>query len=306
MKILRSSLHEQMSGRSLLLLSVLVLGACSSGGSSGGKFLPGDGLPKGHRVDIAAVPNAIPKNEALSATGNRPYRVFGKDYVPLRKAGAYRAEGIASWYGTKFHGRRTSSGEPYNMYAMSAAHRTLPLPSYVRVTNLANGRKVVVKVNDRGPFVNTKRRIIDLSYVAAAKLGVVATGTARVRLEAVTAAEQAKNPPLAALSPIKVKTTSLPQSASIATKPVMHLPPPEAPAQVDEATSYLQMGAFSIRQNADQLLKRLTNAGIQAYLEQANQLYKVKSGPYADADQALKQKIQVDRLLNIEARVVFE
>jgi rare lipoprotein A len=288
------------SPKCTLLLSLVVLGACSfGGGGGGGQFLPGDGLPKRGNVDIAAVPNAAPKNEPLSATGNKPYSVFGKDYLPLQSAAAYRAEGIASWYGTKFHGRRTSSGEPYNMYAMSAAHRTLPLPSYVRVTNLANGRAVVVKVNDRGPFVNPERRIIDLSYVAAAKLGVVATGTARVRLEAVKAAGKSA-------APIKVKTTPLPKSAGISAQPV------NAPTQAvdisktDEATSYLQMGAFSVRQNADQLLGRLRQAGVEAYLQQSEQLYKVKSGPYADADQALQKKLQIDRLLNIEARVVFE
>lgn len=287
--------------RCMMLGAVLTLGACSfgGGGGSGGQFLPGDGLPKKGRIDIASVPNAVPKKEPLSATGNKPYNVFGKSYTPLRAAGAYRAEGVASWYGTKFHGRRTSSGEPYNMYAMSAAHRTLPLPSYVRVTNLTNGRAVIVKVNDRGPFVNPERRIIDLSYVAAAKLGVVATGTARVRIEAVNSAGQST-------SAVKVTTTPLPKTANISVQPTQAPAQAKLVPQTDAATSYLQMGAFSVRKNADQLLGRLRKIGVEAYLQQADQLYKVKSGPYVDADQALQKKMQIDRLLNIEARVVFE
>ncbi len=275
-----------------MLLIIWVLGACSFGsGRTGGQFLPGDGLPKGHRIDIAAVPNAVPKPEKLSETGNKPYRVFGKGYVPLRSAQGYRAEGIASWYGTKFHGRRTSSGEPYNMYAMSAAHRTLPLPSYARVTNLANGRSVIVKVNDRGPFVDPKNRIVDLSYVAAAKLGVVATGTARVRIEAVMTADQA---------PSSLQTASINKPA----QPIKQRA--KIPMAEDTTVSYLQMGAFSMRLNADQLLRRLAKAGVKAYVQQADRLFKVKSGPYADADEALKQKLRIDRMLNIEARVVFE
>lgn len=291
------------------LFVVLLLGACSSGGGGrpGGQFLPGDGLPKGQQVDIAAVANAVPKQELRSATGNKPYKVFGKHYTPLNSAQAYHAEGIASWYGTKFHGRKTSSGEPYDMYAMSAAHRTLPLPSYIRVTNLANGRSVVVKVNDRGPFVNPERRIIDLSYVAAAKLGVVATGTARVRLDAVSAVQspQPTKPLLVATSSKPAKTSAL-TSEKVEPLPVETVRSPAAITQLDGASRYLQMGAFSVRPNADQLIRRLAGVGVEAYLENADQLFKVKSGPYADADKALKQKLQIDRLLNIEARVVFE
>jgi rare lipoprotein A len=239
-------------------------------------------------VDISTVPDAVPVIEPLSSTGNNPYRVFGVDYQPLSSSQAYSEEGLASWYGTKFHGRRTSSGEPYDMYAMSAAHRTLPLPSYLRVTNLSNQRSAVVKVNDRGPFVDPKHRIIDLSYAAAAKLGIVASGPARVRLEAVQAVQK---------------------SAGISATVTPDLPEPEimnsAPIDPKNA-SYLQMGEFSSQQNADQLLQRVTRIGVAAYLEQADNLFKVKSGPYVDADQALQHKLEIDRLLNIEARVVFE
>ncbi len=130
-----------------------------------------------------SVPDAVPVQEAKSRGGNtEEYEVWGKKYRTLETSTGYREEGRASWYGQEFHGRPTSSGEPYDMYAMSAAHRTLPLPTYLEVTNLDNGRTVIVRVNDRGPFHDD--RILDLSYAAAARLGLIASGTARVRLRA--------------------------------------------------------------------------------------------------------------------------
>ena len=130
------------------------------------------------------IPNAVPRDEKKSKYGNpASYEVFGKRYYVLDSSEGFKQKGLASWYGTKFHGQRASSGETYNMYAMTAAHKTLPLPTYVEVKNLENGRKAVVKVNDRGPFHDG--RIIDLSYAAATKLGVVATGTAPVEIRAI-------------------------------------------------------------------------------------------------------------------------
>lgn len=134
-------------------------------------------------VDLEAIPDAVPVEEPLASSGNmREYRVFGETYRTLGTSEGYEAEGVASWYGREFHGRATSSGEPYDMYAMSAAHRSLPLPTYLEVTNLDNGRRVVVRVNDRGPFHDD--RILDVSYAAAWKLGMIGTGTARVRIRA--------------------------------------------------------------------------------------------------------------------------
>lgn len=135
------------------------------------------------------VPDAVPRDEPLSPYGNPPeYEVGGVTYHVLESAKGYDKKGIASWYGPDFQGKRTSSGETYDMYAMTAAHKTLPIPTYVEVTNLANGKKVVVRVNDRGPFA--KDRIIDLSYIAALKLGIVGHGTARVRVRALTTPEK--------------------------------------------------------------------------------------------------------------------
>lgn len=134
--------------------------------------------------DVTRIPNAIPKSEPKSRIGNpKTYTVFNKTYCVLPSSKGYKAQGVASWYGKKFHGYHTSNGEVYDMYGMSAAHKTLPLPTYAKVTNLNNGKTVIVKINDRGPF--HEDRLIDLSYAAAAKLGVLATGTARVEIQAI-------------------------------------------------------------------------------------------------------------------------
>ncbi|GLQ32452.1 septal ring lytic transglycosylase RlpA family protein [Litoribrevibacter albus] len=141
-------------------------------------------------VDVSQVPDAVPKWEPYSSGGNKTYRVRGETYNVLPSSNGYREEGIASWYGHKFHGHLTSNGETYDMYGMSAAHKTLPIPSYVRVTNTDNGRSVVVRVNDRGPF--HEGRIIDLSYAAAAKLGYHNKGTAHVVVESIDMAEPSR------------------------------------------------------------------------------------------------------------------
>jgi peptidoglycan lytic transglycosylase len=144
---------------------------------------PGDSPPP----DLAALPDAEPRAEPLHRFANRPYQVFGTEYVPMAQLQPFRQRGVASWYGRRFHGQKTSSGELYDMYAMSAAHPTLPIPSYARVTNPGNGRSVVVRVNDRGPFHAS--RIIDLSYAAAYKLGFIQAGSAQVELESVLPAQ---------------------------------------------------------------------------------------------------------------------
>lgn len=170
----------------LALAGLLVQGCTLVGGgpaaSSPGSEPAGD-PESGPRTPISDIRDAVPRPEVKSASGNpESYEVLGKRYRVLDTSAGYRERGIASWYGEKFHGRRTSSGVPYDMYRMTAAHKTLPLPTYVRVTNLENGRSVVLRVNDRGPFI--EGRIIDVSFVAAQKLGLVGPGTARVEVEA--------------------------------------------------------------------------------------------------------------------------
>jgi rare lipoprotein A len=150
-----------------------------------GGYYKDDGPHENPPANLGEVPDAVPRVEPLHRYANRPYTVFGRDYVPFAKLQPFRQRGLASWYGRRFHGQRTASGEPYDMYAMTAAHPTLPIPSYVRVTHVGNGRSVVVRVNDRGPF--HPGRIIDLSYAAAYRLGYIQAGHAQVEVEAILA-----------------------------------------------------------------------------------------------------------------------
>ena len=165
----------------VLVLLLLVVG-CGTAPRKGG-YYKDDGPPAGAPANLDAIADAQPRLEPLHRYANRPYTVFGKDYRPLTSLQPFRQRGRASWYGKRFHGNKTSSGEVYDMYRMTAAHPTLPIPSYARVTNLANGRSVVVRINDRGPF--HAGRIIDLSYAAAYRLGYIAAGSAQVEVEAI-------------------------------------------------------------------------------------------------------------------------
>lgn len=200
--------------------------------------------------DISAIPNAVPRIEPRAAHGNPPfYAVDGKRYYVLATAAGYDETGVASWYGPNFDGLRTSDGDRYDMYAMTAAHKTLPLPCYVRVTNLSNGKSIVVKVNDRGPFVSN--RIIDLSYVAAAKLDMLATGTALVEVRTIT-----------------------PASPSVLTRA----------AETPPAILYVQVGAFTAQANAERVVARLHAAGLAgAFIfgppVTRSHLYRVRIGP---------------------------
>jgi len=170
-----------MRSAAVLCLAFL-LGACGTPPKKGG-YYKDDGPHERPPAGLGAIADATPRAEPLHRYANRPYRVFGKDYRPLAAVQPFRQRGMASWYGKRFHGKKTSSGEVYDMYKMTAAHPTLPIPSYARVTSLANGRSVVVRINDRGPF--HAGRVIDLSYVAAHKLGYIAAGSAQVEVEAI-------------------------------------------------------------------------------------------------------------------------
>ncbi len=167
--------------RFLAICALLCMAGCSS--TRPGGYYKDDGPHERPPAHLERVADAVPRAEPLHKYANRPYEALGKRYVPLTSVQPFRQSGLASWYGKRYHGQKTSSGETYDMYAMTAAHPTLPIPSYVRVTNLANGRSVVVRVNDRGPFKS--ERVIDLSYVAAYKLGFIQAGQARVEVEAI-------------------------------------------------------------------------------------------------------------------------
>ena len=187
----------------LLAFVVLALSACAAAPRSGG-YYKDDGPGENPPANLDQIADAQPKAEPLHRYANRPYQVFGKEYVPLASVQPYRQRGVASWYGKKFHGQRTASGETYDMYAMTAAHTTLPIPSYARVTRVATGRSVIVRINDRGPF--HQGRMIDLSYAAALKLGFAHLGSAEVELESIE--------PGQAVTPTQQAATTIPQAAA--------------------------------------------------------------------------------------------
>lgn len=212
-------------------------------------------------ADISAIPDAVPRAEPRSKYGNPPfYDVLGQRYQVLASAVGYDERGVASWYGPTFHGKNTSSGEPYDMYAMTAAHKTLPIPCYARVTNLANGRSVIVRINDRGPFV--ANRIIDLSWTAAAKLDMLRDGTAFVSVQTLVPG-----------SPPPVQADALPT------------PGAAAPVFGPQKSLTLQVGAYASAANATRVLERLQAAGIaNAYVSRAadgSALQRVRIGPLA-------------------------
>lgn len=180
--------------------------------SSGGGYYRDDGPGDSPPPDLASIPDAQPWNEPVRERNSRPYVVFGREYVPMRELAPFRERGIASWYGRRFHGMPTATGEPYDMYAMTAAHPTLPLPSYARVTSVADGRSVVVRVNDRGPFL--RGRAMDLSYAAAARLGFIERGSGEVEIELLQVPD-ISSPQLAAATVVAAPPAPAPTPATM-------------------------------------------------------------------------------------------
>ena len=252
--------------------------------TKGGGFYGGDRPPAKVPKGLEQIPDAVPQRLPLSKTGNNPYVALGKKYRPLKSAKGYRATGTASWYGKKFHGRRTSSGEPYDMFAMTAAHTVLPLPSFVRVTSLENGRSVVVKVNDRGPFLHG--RLIDLSYAAAHKLGITARGTGKVRVEFVDAGPILADAVSKDEAPTVFTGTAGAGSSVVATTTALQ--------KSGEDREYrLQIGAFSDLINALTLRKQLRQQGLllipptdKALSAADDAPYRVVVGPFTDIQRA--------------------
>ena len=277
----------------VLVPLILAVGACSTTPTH-----RRDGPPAG-AVDLDAIPDAVPRIEPRSRYGNPPaYTVFGKTYRVLDSSRGHVERGIASWYGRKFHGRRTSSGEPYDMLAMTAAHKTLPLPTYVRVTRLDTGQSVIVRINDRGPFHDD--RIIDLSYAAAARLDMLRSGTAPVEVRAIDPETDMLTAEAGTEQVIDDTPVSRPTLADIP-QPRHHAEPEPlqdfGTAPVDarhpaapHANVYLQLGAFSRRGNAERLLSRLRDlAGpleIQADHSRQTTVYRLRLGPLADVETA--------------------
>jgi rare lipoprotein A len=262
--------------------------------SSSTKYYKDDGPGESPPANLDAIPDAVPRMEPLNRFANRPYTVLGKDYVPATSLRPYKERGIASWYGRRFHGQKTSNGETYDMYAMTAAHPTLPLPSYARVTNVATGKSVVVRVNDRGPFLHD--RIIDLSYAAANRIGTAAKGSGEVVVEAVipgdgTVVAAAPLPPVVATAPLR--TAEPPQAAAVS---------------VETAGGFaVQLGAFQNNVNAQNFLAhvqgQLATAQVEPKVREAGGLYRVYVGPYPDRDEAKKVADRLTRAFGFATAV---
>jgi len=254
-----------------VVLGAVLLASC------GGDVRDG---PPPRELDASSIPDAVPRYEPVTKAGNKsPYVVLGKKYYVLPSARNYRARGQASWYGSKFHGRTTSNGEKYDMYSMTAAHKTLPIPCYVQVTNLDNGRRAIVRVNDRGPF--HEDRIIDLSYAAAKKLGVYAAGTSNVEVVAIDPASF---------------------------DPQTYRQPPLAAAASGDA--FLQLGAFSSPDAAENYRKKAlskTRHTVAVYREVAGgkTLFKVLVGPFPSHSTLLAVKDKLQRADKLTSFVVY-
>ena len=229
-------------------------------------------------ADVLDIPDAVPRAEPRGTRGNPPfYEVFGKRYYVMAKSDGWVERGTASWYGPGFHSASTSLGEPYDMYAMTAAHKTLPIPCYAEVTNLRNGRRVVVRINDRGPFVGD--RIIDLSYTAAAKLDMLTAGTAPVEMRVLTPGRDAPGSALPPATPVAPPPSTPPVT-------VVNAPAAGTPGA---APMFIQAGVFADHENARRRVELLLASGIElASLEEISQpraLHRVRVGPFASIEE---------------------
>jgi rare lipoprotein A len=275
-------------------------------GSGRGGYYQDDGPGANPPPGLADVPDAVVKNEPYARFANKPYAVFGTTYTPMLGAEPYVQQGVASWYGVKFHGQRTSSGEPYDMYKMTAAHPTLPIPSYARITSIETGKSVVVRINDRGPFHSD--RLIDVSYTAALKLGLLGKGSHQVEVErlfpddgtriatarrAVTSNAQALPPPpeiaalmledrvdmdSAAVARPQAAAKSAPAASAASGSPAAGMPATGTPA----AGFYLQLGAFGREGKAEEMSALLKKSGVSQALEvvRSGSVNRLVSGPY--------------------------
>lgn len=328
-------------GCSTVSLSPEQAGRATSGAntSAGSTARPDrDGAPERPPEDLASVPDAVPRVEPILPKGpNKPYVVLGQGYEPLAEDVPFKQRGVASWYGTKFHGRRTASGEVYSMYAMSAAHRTLPIPSYARVRNKANGKEVIVRINDRGPFHSS--RVLDLSYTAAAKLDVLARGHAEVEIERLTFEDirtgrwgrgGETGPDLIQADPIQALASHLDgaqPTAVVAAAPLLEsdlkgdapvaAPPPLPPTSPvgrsraftpGQTGFWVQLAAFSQRSGVDAFQKRvaaeLSNLAPLLAVFQEGPGYRLQVGPYARREDAQSAAHRVREALKLSPMVV--
>jgi rare lipoprotein A len=297
--------------RSTLALCAVLLAACSTAPPKPAPGAPPPTSPKYYKDDgpgeappanLDQIPDATPRLEPLHRFANRPYTVLGNDYVPATTLRPYKERGVASWYGRKFHGQKTAIGETYDMYAMTAAHPTLPLPSYARVTNVATGRSVVVRVNDRGPFLHG--RVIDLSYAAAHKVGIAGKGSGEVEVESIIPGD----------SPMLTATAPLPPVTSVPDAVATTIPIPAAPAvspapqNRDAGGGFaVQLGAFQNFGNAQNFLKhvqaQLASAQVEPKVRESNGLFRVYVGPYPDRDEARRVADRITAAFGVETAI---
>jgi rare lipoprotein A len=263
-------------GPRALLAIALLLSACTTVPKAppSAKYYSDDGPPLSVPDNLAQIPDAVPRDEPFHRYANRPYTVFGQTYVPVVDKQPVRERGLASWYGRKFHGQKTSSGETYDMFAMTAAHKTLPIPSYARVTNVKSGQSVVVRINDRGPFHSN--RIIDLSYAAAARIGIAAAGSGMVDVERI-------------LPGPGVSDATLPTVAAAPPPPVLAAIQTPVIAQ-ESAGLWLQLGAFSSTEGAesfrDHVARELAWNLEPITIASRGGVHRVRLGPYRNSQEA--------------------
>ncbi|MDO6386207.1 septal ring lytic transglycosylase RlpA family protein [Uliginosibacterium sp. 31-12] len=286
----------------------------------GGGFYKDDGPGEDVPPNLDEIPDAVPRREPIRPANARTYEALGQTFKPMQTLGPFSQTGVGSWYGKKFHGAKTSSGERYDMYAMSAAHPTLPLPSYARVTNLENGRSVVVRVNDRGPFLHS--RIIDLSYTAAYKLGYVSKGSARLQVDAITAEEidsgvyarTPVSPPAQVASAAPAEAPSRPVIEPATPDPLEALATavpavePAAPAPLVASGVFLQLGAFASSANADGFRDYVKNElkwlGQDVSTHLVGDKYRLRVGPFNDAAEARRVADRIAAAIRIKPFVV--
>jgi len=291
---------------SILVLASALLSGCAS--TSGGNVGSGDNYYED--VDVSKIKDPEPKHEPKSKYGNpSSYQVFGKTYYVKDSADGFKERGQASWYGHPFHGRRTSSGEEYDMYKMTAAHKSVPIPCYMRVTNLKNGKSIIVRVNDRGPFHDG--RVIDLSYVAAKKLGVYAEGTVPVEIEVITPEYDPGPRLMTAEAPANIpaqnRLSLTPPEEANSTRIIIETAPMAPPVMAPAVTPvgqgvYLQVAAFNEQPRAQQVANTLqnlaNNPGSQVTTGYSNNLpvFRVRVGPFANAAAAQQYVANITRV----------
>lgn len=275
----------------------------------GGYYLD-DGPGENPPTNIDSIPDAVPRAEIPLVRANLPYSALGQRYIPMTEYRPYKERGIASWYGKRYHGRKTSSGETYDMYGMTGAHTILPLPSYVRVTNVENGRSVIVRINDRGPFHSD--RLIDLSYAAAYKLRLVEKGSGMVEVEAIDVNNSAMlksvaQPSQAEPGPAKTVTSQVEPPPSVP-QPVSIEAPASQAGTALPAGDYVQVGAFKHKPNADALMGKLKNQGLVGSVSVESWYnagtYRVRLGPYTSRQEAEAAAEKISRILKTSAILI--